>query len=164
VEADVGEEIVTVGGVVSVPVGGGVVQVAWMNSAGGSGVASGTTSWAIANLPLQSGTNVISVTALDAAGNAATATLTVTRSTTPPPSTGGAPTLSVQRLGSTSMRLSWTSTPWSSVDVYRNGSKVMTTSNDGSMKDNVNRGGTYSYKVCAPGSATVCSNSVSISN
>jgi len=142
----------------------GVVQVAWMNSTGGSGVASGTTSWN-ANLPLQSGTNVISVTALDAAGNAATATLTVTRSTTTPlPSTGGAPTLSVGRLGSSSMRLSWTYTSWSSVDVYRDGLKVKSTSNDGSMNDNVIRGGTYSYKVCAPGSATDCSNSVSISN
>jgi len=84
--------------------------------------------------------------------------------TTPPPSTGGAPTLSVAQLGSSSMRLSWTYTSWSSVDVYRNGSRVMTTSNDGSVKDNVNRGGTYSYKVCAPGSTTVCSNSVSVSN
>jgi hypothetical protein len=142
----------------------GVVQVAWMNSAGGSGVASGTASWAIANLPLLSGTNVISVTALDAAGNAATAALTVTRSTTPPPpSTDGAPTLTVERLGSNSIRLSWTYTSWSSVDVYRNGLKVKNISNTGSTNDNVSRGGTYTYKVCAPGSTTVCSNSVSIS-
>ena len=142
----------------------GVAQVAWMNSAGGSGVASGTTSWAIANIPLQSGTNVITATALDAAGNAATATLTVTRSTTPPPpSTGGAPTLSVQRLGWSSMRLSWTYSSWSSVDVYRNGLRVKNTSNDGSTNDNLYRRGTYSYKLCAPGSTTVCSNSVSIS-
>ena len=143
----------------------GVVQVAWMNSAGGSGVASGTTSWSIASLPLQSGTNVISMTALDAAGNAATATLTVTRSTTTStPSTGGAPTLSVERLGSSSMRLSWTYTSWSSVDVYRNGLKVKNTSNDGSTNDNVNGHGSYTYRLCAPGSTTVCSNSVSISN
>jgi hypothetical protein len=81
----------------------GVVQVAWMNSAGGNGVASGTTSWAIANLPLQSGTNVVTVTALDAAGNAATSTLTVTRSTTSSTSSGAtsgtvcatAPTVSI---------------------------------------------------------------------
>ena len=143
----------------------GVVQVAWMNSAGGSGVASGTTSWSIANLPLQSGTNVITVNALDAAGNAATATLTVTRSTTTtPPSTGGAPTLSVERLGWSSMRLSWTNTSWGSVDLYRNGFKVKNVSNDGSTNDNVDRRSTYSYMVCAPGSTTVCSNSVSISN
>jgi hypothetical protein len=89
----------------------------------------------------------------------------VTRSTTTsPPSTGGAPTLSVERLGSSSMRLSWTYTAWSSVDVYRNGLKVTNTSNDGSMNDNVYRGGTYSYQVCAPGSTTLCSNSVGISN
>jgi hypothetical protein len=140
-----------------------VAQVAWMNSAGGSGVASGTTNWATSNVPLQSGKNVITVTALDAAGNAASATLTVTRSTTSS-STGGAPMLSVARVGWTSMRLSWTYSSWPSVDVYRNGVKVMNTSNDGSANDKVDRGGTYSYQLCAPGSTTVCSNSVGISN
>jgi hypothetical protein len=127
------------------------INVAW--NPGGSTVGS-----------LQSGTNVITVTALDAAGNAATATLTVTRSTTTPPSTGGAPTLSVQQRGSSSMRLSWTYTSWSSVDVYRDDLKVKTSSNNGSTNDNVARRGTYTYKVCAPGSTTVCSNSVTISN
>jgi hypothetical protein len=47
----------------------------------------------------------------------------------------------------------------SSVDVYRNGSKVATTSNDGSHTDNINAkgGGTHQYKVCESGTSS-CSN------
>ena len=60
----------------------GVTQVTWRNSLGGSGSASGTTSWSVGTIPLQPGANVVTVTAVDAAGNAGTATLTVTRTTT----------------------------------------------------------------------------------
>ncbi len=66
----------TVGGTASDNVG--VASVTWVNSRGGSGTASGTTSWSAAGVALQSGSNVITVTAKDAAGNSKTATLTVT--------------------------------------------------------------------------------------
>src|SRR5262245_4562374 len=56
----------------------GVTQVTWSNSQGGSGTASGTTSWSASGIALQSGSNVLTVTARDAAGNTATTTLTVT--------------------------------------------------------------------------------------
>src|SRR5207245_4008268 len=56
----------------------GVTQVTWANSRGGSGTASGTTSWTASGIALQLGTNVLTVTAQDAAGNTATASLTVT--------------------------------------------------------------------------------------
>ncbi|MGH9347059.1 MAG: beta strand repeat-containing protein [Vicinamibacterales bacterium] len=56
----------------------GVTQVTWANNRGGSGTASGTTSWSVASVPLQSGTNVITVTARDAAGNTRSASVTVT--------------------------------------------------------------------------------------
>src|SRR5439155_24301889 len=55
----------------------GVTQVTWMNSLGGNGTATGTTSWT-AGVALQTGANVLTVQAWDAAGNTATATLTVT--------------------------------------------------------------------------------------
>jgi len=55
----------------------GVTQVSWVNNRGGSGNATGTTSWSISTIPLQNGTNVITVTARDAAGNVATKVLTV---------------------------------------------------------------------------------------
>jgi Putative Ig domain/Glucodextranase, domain B len=56
----------------------GVTQVTWANDRGGSGVATGTTSWSANGVTLQSGSNVITITARDAAGNAATKALTVT--------------------------------------------------------------------------------------
>ena len=64
-----------------------VTQVSWTNSAGGSGTASGTSAWSISSIALQAGTNLLTVTARDAAGNTATDTLTVTfnlTDTTPP--------------------------------------------------------------------------------
>src|ERR1039458_3226174 len=47
----------------------GVTLVTWQNLSGGVGVASGTNSWSINGIPLQSGQNAIFVTAYDAAGN-----------------------------------------------------------------------------------------------
>ena len=60
----------------------GVTQVSWVNSRGGSGTASGTSSWSASGISLQSGSNVITVTARDAAGHTASDTITVTY--TPP--------------------------------------------------------------------------------
>ena len=64
-----------------------VTQVTWANNRGGSGTATGTSTWSVAGIALQSGSNVITVTARDAAGNTGTETLTVTYTppdTTPP--------------------------------------------------------------------------------
>lgn len=55
----------------------GVRSVAWRNSRGGSGTASGTTSWSISGISLLSGDNVITVTVTDAANNTETDTITV---------------------------------------------------------------------------------------
>jgi len=56
----------------------GVTSVTWTNSRGGSGTASGTTSWTISALTLHCGDdNIITVTARDAAGNSASDTLTI---------------------------------------------------------------------------------------
>src|SRR5712691_7633807 len=56
----------------------GVTQVTWANSRGGSGTATGTTSWAASGIVLQPGTNVLTVTVQDAVGNTGAASLTVT--------------------------------------------------------------------------------------
>jgi mono/diheme cytochrome c family protein len=58
----------------------GVTQVTWSNDRGGSGTATGTTSWTVNGIALTTGANVITVTARDAAGNSGTDTLTVTYS------------------------------------------------------------------------------------
>jgi hypothetical protein len=71
-----------------------VTQVTWSNNRGGSGTASGTTSWTAGGIVLQGGSNILTVTARDAAGNTAPATLTVTYTapdTTPPVRSNGAP-------------------------------------------------------------------------
>ncbi len=58
----------------------GVTQVTWSNSLGGGGTASGTGSWSVGSITLQNGTNTITVTARDAAGNTGIDTLIVTYS------------------------------------------------------------------------------------
>jgi hypothetical protein len=62
----------------------GVTQVSWTTNRGGSGVATGTTAWSIASVPLGEGTTILTVTARDAANNMVSATLTVTYSGLPP--------------------------------------------------------------------------------
>ncbi len=67
----------------------GVVEVSWRNDRGGSGIATGTASWQIPAVDLMPGTNTITITARDAAGNTASLTLTVTYDSgaQPPPAT-----------------------------------------------------------------------------
>ena len=52
-------------------------NVAWFNSRGGSGFATGTSNWSVASIPLQIGDNVITVLAHDTAGNTGQDQLTV---------------------------------------------------------------------------------------
>ena len=70
-----GATLTTLAGTASDAVG--VTQVTWSNSLGGSGNASGTTSWSVGSIALQSGNNVITVTAHDAAGNTNTDSILV---------------------------------------------------------------------------------------
>ena len=65
----------------------GVTQVAWTNDRGGSGVASGTGSWSVGTVGLQTGSNVLTVTARDAAGNVSSKSLTVSYAAAPPADT-----------------------------------------------------------------------------
>ena len=58
--------------------------------------------------------------------------------------------------------LSWNGSTASSVDVYRNGTRVTTTANDGAHSDNIGKTrGTYTYRVCNAGTST-CSNDASV--
>ncbi|HUF18916.1 MAG TPA: S8 family serine peptidase [Thermoanaerobaculia bacterium] len=59
--------------------------------------------------------------------------------------------------------LTWSGATSTSVDVFRNGSKITTTANDGAHTDNIGikGGGSYTYKVCEA-STTTCSNEVSV--
>jgi hypothetical protein len=67
----------TLGGTASDNIG--VTQVTWANSqSGSSGTATGTTSWTASGIVLRFGANMLTITARDAAGNIATASLTAT--------------------------------------------------------------------------------------
>ncbi len=55
-----------------------VLNVTWTNDRGGSGTATGTTSWSVSGIVLQPGVNVLTVSARDDAGNVGNDTLTVT--------------------------------------------------------------------------------------
>ena len=57
---------------------GGVATVRWTNDHGNTGIATGTTNWVIEGITLQAGTNILTITAQDAAGNTGRTTLTVT--------------------------------------------------------------------------------------
>src|SRR5207248_8743673 len=61
-------------------------QVTWTNSRGGSGTATGTAGRRARGMALLHATDVPTVSAQDAAGNTATATLTVTLTDATPPS------------------------------------------------------------------------------
>ena len=77
--------LLTLGGTASDNVG--VTQVTWANSpGGGNGTATGTTSWTASGIALQLGTNVLTITARDAAANTSMDVLTVTLTPPPPPS------------------------------------------------------------------------------
>jgi hypothetical protein len=137
----------------------GVTRVSWTNNRGGSGVASGTTSWSIPSVALQTGTNVIRVTARDAAGNQSSDVLTVSYS-------AAAPSIILAATGNYSRQqrfrvvLQWAQAQAQgrTVNVYRNAKVVATTSSD-NYTDKPGGLGPFSYRVCLP-ETTVCSNTV----
>ena len=62
----------------------GITGVTWSNSRGGNGTATGTASWIIAGISLSVGDNVITVTAVDNAGNTGADAITVAYSVSTP--------------------------------------------------------------------------------
>jgi len=118
-------------------------------------------------MTLQLGTNVITVTARDAAGNPATDVLSVTYSAPPPPPSP-APTPSISLSGRLYASGRWMKAylQWSSVqgrylDIYLNGSRVDRVSNDGSTTESPRGSGPYDYRVCVTGTTT-CSNTITL--
>ena len=61
---------------------GTLASITWANNQGGGGNATGTTNWSINGITLLLGTNILTVTATDTAGNSSNATLTVVYQTT----------------------------------------------------------------------------------
>ncbi len=80
----------TVGGTAADNVG--VTQVTWSNDRGGSGSATGTSSWTASGIVLQPGANVVTVTAHDAVDNVTSAVITVSYDPSAPTATITDPT------------------------------------------------------------------------
>jgi len=115
----------------------GLTSVTWANDRGGSGTASGTTSWtAQSRVLLYLGTNVITATAHDAVGNTGTDTITVIYDTTIPTCVITSPTSSSQyTTGATTVNLAGTATDssgiasvaWHNVATGASGTATITT-------------------------------------
>ena len=119
---------------------------------------------------LTSGTHTITASVTDNGGLAGQRSISVSVgssiATLPPPSPSS-PSLSVRAYKDKGLQkadLTWSGLTASSVDVYRGGTKISTTANDGSMTDPIdNKGpGSYTYKVCVAGTTT-CTNSATAS-
>ena len=107
----------------------------------------------------QSGTNNVTVVAQDAAGNRATALLTITYSA---PVSLQAFTLSASTYQSwkwVRVLLGWSAVQGRAVDVYRNSIPITKTTNDGSFTDAPRAPGTLTYQLCVSGT-NICSNTV----
>ena len=83
----------------------------------------------------------------------------------PPPTSSITLTASGKKQkGTPTVTLAWSGATSTSVDIFRNGSKLTTTANDGAHTDTMSKGtsGTFTYKVCEAGTTT-CSADKSVS-
>jgi hypothetical protein len=116
---------------------------------------------------LSAGTHTITASVQDSGGltTAKQVSITVAAASTSSPTPTG-PTLSAtgrKVKGYEKADLKWSGLSSTSADVYRNSSKIMTTSNSGSTTDPINKkgSGTYTYTVCEAGTST-CTNAATV--
>jgi hypothetical protein len=91
-------------------------------------------------------------------------TIATTTTTTMPPISGFSLSARGYKVkGAKQVDLSWSGAYGGSVDVYRNGSRIISTANDGFHTDAIGGkgGGSYSYWLCESGTST-CSNTVNV--
>jgi extracellular elastinolytic metalloproteinase len=134
---------------------GDPVTVSWTSSRDGA-IGSGTS---FSTSSLSVGQHVITATASDGqAQGTDTITVTITAPTAFTLSGRGFKVKGVRNVD-----LTWTTVSGTNIDVFRNGSKVATTANDGAYTDPVGgKGpGSFTYQVCVTGSST-CSNTITI--
>ena len=109
-------------------------------------------------------TVTVTVTDNEGATDSASQTVSVTSGgTDPEPGTIDLSASGYKVKGRHTVDLGWSGATSTNVDIYRNGSVIATTANDGSYTDSTNnRGGaSYTYEVCEAGTTT-CSNSVQV--
>lgn len=137
---------------------GSITSYAWNFGDGTTG--SGATP---AKTYLSEGTRTVTLTVTDNGGKTGTTSQSVT--TTALPTGGGEITLEVSTRVNKKWNfasLIWSGASGSSVDIFRNGDPLITTSNNGSFTDQFTaQSGSFTYKVCNAGS-TVCSPEVTV--
>ena len=110
------------------------------------------------------GNYTVAVKASDGVLSSATQSFTwaMNGGTIPPPA---AVTLSAQKIDRPTrdrVQLTWTTASWSQAWVYRSGTLIAQTANNGAFTDNIRQAsGAYIYRVCAPNAST-CSNEVTV--
>lgn len=118
---------------------------------------------------LTAGSHTITAKVVDSGALLTSKQVSVSVSTTSStPVAPSSPSLSARgykEKGKRSADLSWSGISTSQADVYRNGSRVASTPNDGKFTDAITEkggGGSFTYKVCDQGTSR-CSNQVSVS-
>jgi hypothetical protein len=144
-------------------------RINWFSSLDGSLGTGSSRTWTP-----NAGTHVITATVTDNNGAAASTQETVFVNAVtappppppppPPPASGiGLTASGFKTKGVQQAALQWSGATSASIDVFRNNVLVLTTANDGSQTDPINRkgSGSYTYKVCESGTTT-CSNLVNV--
>jgi hypothetical protein len=96
----------------------------------------------------------VTLTVTDSQGQTSTAQRTVTATA---PSVISLSSHGYKSKGARYVDLTWSGAAGTSVDVYRNGTRLLSTGNDGAHTDSPSAAGTYTYRVCEAGT-TNCSN------
>jgi PKD repeat protein len=104
------------------------------------------------------GTYTVSLTVTDSLGQTSTTQRTVTVTA---PSAISLSSRGYKSKGLRYVDLTWSGAAGTNVDVFRNGTRVVTTANDGAHTDSPSVAGTFTYRVCEAGT-TNCSNDSSV--
>jgi subtilisin family serine protease len=104
------------------------------------------------------GTYTVTLTVTDSQGQTSTAQRTVTANA---PSNISLSTNGYKSKGTRYVDLTWSGAVTNTVDVFRNGVRLVTTANDGAHTDSPSAAGTYTYRVCEAGTSS-CSGDSSV--
>jgi hypothetical protein len=136
-------------------------SIEWLSSRDGK-IGTGATFQRV----LSAGSHTITASVVDSGGSGAQSQVTISVQALAATTEPGGISLNVRGYkvkGLQKAELSWGGATTATVDIYRNGTKLMTTSNSGRYTDaiNIKGSGSYSYAVCEAGTST-CSASKGI--